>query len=62
MSCASITVLDQNVHQDMRWCSNCGGEQVFIELYEFAGGRVVVCVGCEQQKVVPFTRTVGEAA
>jgi hypothetical protein len=52
-----LSTLDSDVYRDMRWCSNCGGEQIFLELFEFAEGRVGVCLGCEQKKVVLFTRT-----
>ncbi len=62
MSCASITVLDQNVHQDMRWCVNCGGPQVFVEVYEFEEGRSGYCLGCGDERIERFTRTTGEAA
>jgi len=51
-----IAVLDSDKYRDMRWCVNCGGEQVFVEVYEFELGRVGVCLGCGEERVVLFTR------
>jgi hypothetical protein len=59
---ADCVVLDHEVVRDMRWCANCGGEQVFVEVYEFAAGRVGFCLGCGEERVIPFTRTNSEAA
>jgi hypothetical protein len=53
---------DFSVYQDMRWCANCAGEQVFVPVYEFASGRVGFCLGCGEERVLPFTRTNSEAA
>jgi hypothetical protein len=57
-----ISVLDSDVYRDMRWCSKCGGEQIFVMVYEFASGRVGCCLGCGDERVELFTRTVGKAA
>jgi hypothetical protein len=57
-----IAALDLDLHRDMRWCANCGGEQVFLEVYEFEEGRVGVCLGCGEERIVRFTRTNSEAA
>ena len=59
---AELVQLDSWIHRDMRWCARCGGEQVFVEVYEFEGGRLGCCLGCGEERVVAFTRTVGEAA
>lgn len=53
---SGIAVLDSDKYRDMRWCANCAGEQVFVEVYEFEGGRVGVCLGCGEERVVLFTR------
>ena len=58
----SVAVLDSSIYRDMRWCVGCAGEQVFLEVYEFSGGRVGVCLGCGEEKLIPFTRTNSEAA
>lgn len=50
--------LDSSVYRDMRWCPNCGGEQVFVEVYEFESGRMGVCLGCGDERVVRFSREV----
>ena len=55
---AVLDVLDQDVYRDMRWCPNCAGEKVFVEVYEFESGRVGVCLGCGEERVVRFTRMV----
>lgn len=58
---ASLPVpLDPAIHRDMRWCANCGGEQVFLAVYEFEAGRMGVCLGCGEEKIVGFTRTTAE--
>jgi hypothetical protein len=57
-----LTALDSDVCRDMRWCINCGGEKVFVEVFEFDGGRMGVCLGCGEERVEPFTRTTTEAA
>lgn len=56
-----ISVLDPFIHQDMRPCANCGGLQVFVEVYEFEHGRMGFCFGCGDERVLNFTRTTGEA-
>jgi hypothetical protein len=50
--------LDSDVYRDMRWCIDCGGEQVFVEVFEFEGGRVGVCLGCGSERVIRFSRMV----
>lgn len=52
-----IAPLDPAIHRDMRWCINCGGRAEFIEAFETEFGRVGVCMGCGEEKFVPFTRT-----
>jgi hypothetical protein len=49
-------------HQEPRWCANCGGEQTFVPVYEIYQGRVGYCLGCGEERVVPFSRTNSEAA
>ena len=55
---ASLRELDSEIYRDMRWCPNCAGEKVFVEVYEFESGRVGVCLGCGEERVVRFTRMV----
>ena len=55
-----VAVLDSDVCRDMRWCPGCGGEQIFVEVYEFDAGRVGVCLGCGEERVISFTRVSGE--
>jgi hypothetical protein len=57
-----IAVLDSDRYRDMRWCANCGGEQVFVPVYEFEGGRVGVCLGCGDERVARFSRVTTEVA
>jgi hypothetical protein len=56
-----IAVLNSDICRNMRWCPNCGGEQIFVEVYEFHGGRVGFCFGCGEERVAPFTRVNSEA-
>jgi hypothetical protein len=52
-----IVALDTDIYRDMRWCSNCGGQRVFLEVFEFEGGRVGICLGCGEERIALFTRT-----
>jgi hypothetical protein len=61
-SLGGLAALDSGIYRDMRWCAQCGGEKIFMEVFEFDSGRVGVCLGCGEEKFVAFTRTVGEAA
>ena len=49
--------LDPEIYRDMLWCANCAGPRVFLEVFEFDGGRLVCCQGCGEEKVMPFKRT-----
>jgi hypothetical protein len=62
MIAESFEPIDSAIYQDMRWCTNCGGPKVCLSVFEFEGGRVVVCLGCGEEKLAPFTRVTGEAA
>lgn len=57
-----LAALDPLLYRDMRWCPNCGGEQIFVPVYEFDGGRVGVCLGCGDERIAGFTRVTGEVA
>ena len=48
--------------QETEHCQRCGGLETVIYAWEFAQGRLGVCLGCGGAKKAPFTRTVGEAA
>lgn len=56
-----IASLDPFVYRDMRWCARCGGEQLFVPCFEVEAGRVGVCMGCGEEKLVAWTRTNAEA-
>lgn len=56
-----IARLEPFLYQSMRTCSRCGGEQIFVAVYECNAGRVGVCLGCGEEKLIPFSR-VTEAA
>jgi hypothetical protein len=58
----SMAVLNSDICRDMRWCVNCGGERIFVEVYEFDGGRLGCCLGCGEERVAPFSRVNGESA
>lgn len=52
-----VAVLNSDVCRNMRSCPNCGGEQVFVEVYEIPGvGRAGFCFGCGEEKVLRFER------
>ncbi len=54
--------LDPFLYQERRFCANCGGERVFVPVFECAIGRVGYCLGCEEQRVIRFTRATECAA
>ena len=54
----SLRELDSEIYRDMRWCPNCAGEKVFVEVFEFESGRMGVCLGCGEERVVRFSRMV----
>jgi len=51
---------DLQRYQDMRWCANCAGEQIFLPVFECEFGRVGLCLGCGEEKIAPFTRANSE--
>ena len=53
-----FVALNSQVFRDWRWCSNCGGQKVFIDVYEIEGFRLGACQGCGEEKFIPFTRSV----
>jgi hypothetical protein len=57
-----ITIPEPERYQDMRWCLNCGGPRIFFPVDECEAGRRGICLGCEQESFVHFSRTTGEAA
>ena len=61
--CGSPAVaLDPFLYQQMRWCEECAGEQLFVPMFETDFGRVGLCMGCDREKVQLFTRTTEAAA
>jgi|HubBroStandDraft_2_1064218.scaffolds.fasta_scaffold161375_2 hypothetical protein len=56
-----IAVLNSDICRDPRWCPNCGGEQTFVAVYEFHEGRFGFCLGCGDERLVPFSRVNSEA-
>lgn len=50
------------IYQDMFPCEKCAGQQIFVQVYEFEGGRWGYCSGCGQERWIRFTRATGEAA
>lgn len=54
----SVAVLGL-IHQESRWCANCGGEQTFVPVFAFYEiDRIAgYCLGCGQEKIVGFTRS-----
>jgi len=52
----AVAALDPFLYQEMRWCVRCGGEQIFVPVFETDFGRVGVCLGCGEERVQRFTR------
>lgn len=57
-----VAALDLNLYRDPRWCSNCGGVQMFVAVFECEAGRVGDCLRCGEGKFIPWTRTNSEVA
>jgi len=57
-----VVVLDPNVYRDIDWCAKCAGPRMFLEIFQFEGGRLVCCQGCGDERIAPFTRMNSEAA
>lgn len=57
-----LASLDPFVYQEMRWCVNCAGQQIFAPMFETDFGRVGLCMGCGEEKIVPFSRSTERAA
>lgn len=49
--------LDPFLYQKAEWCVRCAGEQTFVPVFETEGGRFGYCLGCGENRFVPFTRT-----
>lgn len=41
-------------------CYPCGRETTWLAQYEFVGGWWSICLGCGEERLVPYTRTVSE--
>lgn len=52
---------DLAIYQGNEFCPRCAGQRIFIQTFEFDGGRAGYCIGCGNERVIPFTRT-SEAA
>ena len=57
-----LSLSDQVRLQDMRWCANCGGEQIFVPVSECEAGRVGFCLGCGDERIERFTRVTNTEA
>jgi hypothetical protein len=45
-----------------RFCEKCDCLQTFVAGWECQEGLVGVCLGCGDERVMPFTRTIGVSA
>lgn len=57
-----FAVLDSDVYRESRWCANCAGDVLFVEVFETDFGRGGFCMGCGEEKFVAFSRATGKAA
>lgn len=48
--------LEPFLYQSMRWCARCAGEEIFVPVFECHAGRVGLCLGCGEEKLIPFSR------
>lgn len=56
-----VAVLERPVEW-MRYCEACDGEKKFVAEMECATGLIGHCANCGDERLVPFTRSTGEAA
>ena len=54
-----VAVLDSDVCRDMRWCAQREEYQEFREFLEGGCGRVGVCLGCGEERIIFFSRVPG---
>jgi NADH pyrophosphatase NudC (nudix superfamily) len=57
-----LAVLDSAIYRDERWCPNCGGPRVMIEIFETDYGRMRCCQGCGDERFVRLDRTIAKKA
>jgi hypothetical protein len=55
----ALAVLNHPIVLD-KFCSKCGCDERFVIEFVFANGFFGTCVGCGDERVAVFTRTVGE--
>lgn len=55
-SVSAVASLDPFVYREMRWCEACEADEEFWTLAEFVAGRIGMCLGCGDEKVIPFSR------
>jgi len=48
--------------QAMRFCLVCEREEIFVAGWQCERGLVGCCMGCGDERVIPFTRTNSEVA
>lgn len=52
-----VAVLELGLYQRHYFCARCGGQQLFMEVFECEAGRLGVCLGCGEEKLIAFSRT-----
>jgi hypothetical protein len=59
---SGVASLDPFLYQRMRWCTRCGGQQNFVDVFECEAGRLGCCLGCGEERVIPWSRATEVAA
>lgn len=52
----SVAPLDSQIYRETLYCPVCECEEEFRTMIEFVSGRIGVCLGCGDERVVPFSR------
>ena len=52
----AVAPLDSSIYRETVFCPVCECEEEFRTMLEFVSGRIGVCLGCGDERVVGFTR------
>lgn len=58
---AGVAALDPFLLRDPRWCDVCQREEEFREMFTDGYRRFGFCLGCGDERVIPFSRMNSEA-
>jgi hypothetical protein len=57
-----VAALESGLHRREDFCPHCHRVCTFEEIFRFDAFRMLVCLGCDGEKFIPWTRTNSEVA